>query len=211
MSKGRLIIANMIGIVVLLALITGGAYYYYQNENYVKTDEAKVSADMMQVVAPASGTLTNWDVQEGSTVSKDALVGEVSDGEQASSITSMMDGVIIKNGAMEGQMVQAGQTLAQVADMNHLYITANIKETDLKDIEKGDSVDITVDGDSDVTFEGKIEEIGYATNSVFSMLPQQNTSGNYTKVTQKVPVKISLQNPSAKVLPGMNAEIKISL
>jgi multidrug resistance efflux pump len=123
----------------------------------------------------------------------------------------MMSGTIIKNEAMNGQMVQAGQVLAQVADMNHLYITANIKETDLKDIEKGDSVNIKVDGDPDVTFEGTIEEIGYATNSVFSMLPQQNTSDNYTKVTQKVPVKISFQNPSAKVLPGMNAEIKISL
>lgn len=95
--------------------------------------------------------------------------------------------------------------------MDSLYITAHIKETELRDIEKGDKVNITVDGDRDATFEGKVEEIGYVTNSVFSMLPEMKTSGDYTKVTEKVQVKISIQNPSAKVLPGMNAEVKISL
>ncbi|MCY8754657.1 transporter, partial [Bacillus haynesii] len=54
-------------------------------------------------------------------------------------------------------------------------------------------------------------EIGYVTNTVFSMLPEMKTSGDYTKVTEKVQVKISIQNPSSKVLPGMNAEVKISL
>ncbi|RAI18143.1 HlyD family secretion protein, partial [Rhodobium orientis] len=66
-------------------------------------------------------------------------------------------------------------------------------------------------GDPDTTFEGKVEEIGYATDSVFSMFPEMNQSGDYTKVTEKVQVKISIQNPSAKLLPGMNAEVKISL
>ncbi|MFC3885042.1 efflux RND transporter periplasmic adaptor subunit [Bacillus songklensis] len=211
MSKGRLIIANMIGMVVVLALIAGGAYYYYESKNYVKTDEAKVSANIMQVVAPAAGTLTDWNGHEGNKVSQDAVVGKISDGGHTVSVTSMMSGTIIKNAANNNQMVQAGQVLAQTADLDHLYITANIKETELKDIEEGASVDIMVDGDSDTTFKGTVEEIGYATNSVFSMLPQQNTSDNYTKVTQKVPVKISIENPSDKVLPGMNAEIKISL
>jgi multidrug resistance efflux pump len=211
MSKSRLIVTNILGVFVLLIILAGGAYYFYQNENYVKTDEAKVSADMVQITAPSSGKLTNWEVKEGKAVSQEAEVGKVSDDQQTVPVNSMMSGTVIKNEAINGQMVQAGQVLAQAADMDRLYIMANIKETDLKNIEKGDSVDIKVDGDSDVTFEGTIEEIGYATNSVFSMLPQQNTSANYTKVTQKVQVKISLQNPSAKVLPGMNAEIKISL
>ncbi|KKI90733.1 transporter [Bacillus sp. SA1-12] len=210
MSKGRLIITNLIGILVVFALVAGGGYYYYQSENYVKTDEAKVAGDIEQVVAPAAGQLKEWNVQEGNTVSKDAVVGKVLEGENTVSVTSMMKGTIVKKQANDHQLVQAGQVLAQTIDMDHLYITANLKETEIKDIETGDSVDIVVDGDPDTTFEGEIEEIGYATNSVFSLMPQQNSSGNYTKVTQKVPVKISLKDPSDKVLPGMNAEVKIS-
>jgi multidrug resistance efflux pump len=211
MSKGHLVLTNIIGIVVIIALIAGGSYYYYQNINYVQTDEAKVSADMMQVVAPASGKLSGWNVKEGDNVSQEAVVGKVLEGQQAVSVKSTMSGTIIKSEAGNNQMVQQGQLLAQTADLNHLYITANVKETDLKDIQKGQSVDIIVDEDSNVTFKGTVEKIGYATNSVFSMLPQQSPSNNYTKVTQKVPVKISVQNPSAKVLPGMNAEVKIAL
>jgi multidrug resistance efflux pump len=210
MSKGRLIITNLIGIIVVLALVAGGGFYYYQSENYIKTDEAKVAGDLAQVVAPAAGQLTDWNVQEGNTVSKDAVVGKVSADENTVSVTSMMAGTIVKKQASDHQLVQAGQVLAQTIDMDHLYITANLKETEIKDIETGDSVDIVVDGDSDTTFEGEVEEIGYATNSVFSLMSQQNTSGNYTKVTQKVPVKISLNDPTDKVLPGMNAEVKIS-
>lgn len=206
----RLIMFNIIGMIVLVGLVFGGVYYYYEAEHFVKTDDAKVAADMAQITAPASGKLTDWTLHEGSTIAQNAAVGKVTDSEQALSVTSLMKGTIIKNEAMNGQLVQAGEALAQTADMDHLYITANIKETDLQDVEKGDSVDITVDGDKETTFKGTIVEIGYAANSVFSVLPQ-STSANYTKVTQKVPVKISLQNPSAKVLPGMNAEVKISL
>ncbi|MBM7692042.1 multidrug resistance efflux pump [Peribacillus deserti] len=210
MSRGRLIIFNILGLLILLALLAGGAYFYYQNQNYVKSEDAKVSAEMTQIVAPASGQLSGWNYKEGNTVAKGNTLGEVSDGKQALSIKSTLEGTIIKNGAVNEQLVQAGQVLAQAADLKHLFITANINETDLKEVEKGDSVDIIVDGDSEVTFKGKVESIGYATNSVFSALPQQN-SNNFTKVTQKVPVKISISNPSSKVLPGMNAEIKISI
>jgi multidrug resistance efflux pump len=208
--SGRLIIANIIGVIVIFLLIAGGAYFYIQNQNYVKTDDAVVSADMMPVVSPFSGVLTNWDIKEGQNVPEKDIVGNVSNGKKELPIDTKMGGKIIKNEARKNQMVQAGQTLAQEADMDHLYIIANIKETDLKDIKVGNSVDITVDGDSDTVFDGTIKEIGYATNSVFSVLPSSST-GNYTKVTQKVPVKISINQPSDKVLPGMNAEIKISL
>lgn len=96
--------------------------------------------------------------------------------------------------------MQYGTVLGETIDLSKLYITANIKETDIKSIEKGDKVDIVVDGDPDTTFEGTVEQIGYATNSTFNMLPATNSSGNYTKVTQKVAVKISIKNPSDKVL-----------
>ena len=209
MSKGRLILTNIIGLIIVLAIIAGGAYYYYNSVSYVTTDEAHVAGDMAEITAPASGKLSGWDIDEGTKVTKDEKTAKIK-GEQTVDVKSIMDGTIVKNEAKDGQMVQAGQTLAQTIDMDHLYITANIKETDVKDIEKGDKVDIVVDGDPGATFEGNVEEIGYATNSTFNLLSQQNTSGNYTKVTQKVPVKNSIKNPSDKVLPGMNASVKIS-
>ncbi|QHZ48053.1 HlyD family secretion protein [Bacillus sp. NSP9.1] len=211
MSKGRLVIINMIGIIALLTLIAVCGYYYYQNQHYVTTDEAEVSANMTKITAPASGKLSGWSAKEGDHISDGDKLGEISDGQQSVSVKALSDGTLVKHAAVNHQIVNAGDVIGQTADMDDLYITANIKETELHDIEKGDKVEITVDGDPDATFEGKVEEIGYVTNSVFSMLPQINTSGDYTKVTEKVQVKISIQNPSAKVLPGMNAEVKITL
>lgn len=211
MSKGRLILINIVGMVLVLALIAAGGYFYYENQNYVKTDDAVVSADIDQIVAPTSGLLTNWEGKEGDIVSGHQELGNISTNNQGLPVNSLTNGTIIKNEAKPNELVQEGQVLAQTTDLNHLYITANIDETDLKNIEVGDPVDISVDGDTGSIFNGKIEGIAYATNSVFSALPTENSSGSYTKVTQKVPVKISIENPSSKVLPGMNAEIKISI
>ncbi|WP_440705879.1 efflux RND transporter periplasmic adaptor subunit [Heyndrickxia oleronia] len=209
MSK-RLILANIIGVLIIFVLIATGAYFYFQNENYVKTNDAVVSADMLPVVSPITGVLTNWKADQGKDVKENETIGKVSDGVKEIPVTSKMSGKIIKNEARKNQMVQAGQSLGEEADMDHLYIIANIKETDLKDIEIGESVDIEVDGDKDSVFAGTVSEIGYATNSVFSVLPQ-SSNGNYTKVTQKVAVKIEINQPSSKVLPGMNASVKISI
>ncbi|ULT58902.1 efflux RND transporter periplasmic adaptor subunit [Neobacillus drentensis] len=211
MSKGRLLLINVVGMIVVLAVIAAGGNFYYENQNYVKTDDAVVSAEINQIVATNSGLLTNWTAKEGEVVTGHQEIGKISTGQQALPVDSMAKGTIIKNEAKTNQLVQAGQVLAQTADMDHLYITANIDEDQLNNIEVGDTVDITVDGDAEATFNGQIEEIGYATNSVFSALPSQNSNGTYTKVTQKVPVKILVENPSSKVLPGMNAEVKISI
>lgn len=211
MSRGKILLINFVGLVVVLGLIALGAYFYYQNKNYVKTDDAVVSADITEIVAPTSGVLTSWNGEAGKGIKEKQSLGKVSSGKSVTEVNSIEAGTIIKNQTKANELVQAGQVLAQTADMDHMYVLANIKETELKDIEIGDKVDVSVDGDSDVTFDGKVEDISYATNSVFSALPSQNATGNYTKVTQKVQVKISIQNPTKKVLLGMNAEVKISI
>ncbi|AXN39594.1 HlyD family efflux transporter periplasmic adaptor subunit [Peribacillus butanolivorans] len=210
MNKGRLILINVIGLVVILAVVGGGAFYYYESTNFIKTDEAKVTGDLYTIVAPASGKLTDWDLKEGDIVSKDDKVAKVATVEGDQTVKTSAPGTVVKTQVLEDQLVQAGQTLAQTINMEELSITANIEENKLKNIEKGDSVDIIIDGDPDTVFEGTLEQIGYATTSVFSVMGNQNSSGNYTKVTQKVPVTISIKAPSDKVLPGMNAEVKIS-
>lgn len=210
-NRSRLIVANLIGILVICFFIAAGAYFYYEKANFIKTDDAVVKADLMPVVAPAQGVLTSWNIQDGTDVSDKNIVGGVSDGTKTIPVSARMNGKVIQNGARVNQVVQAGQVLAEEADMDHLYIVANIKENRLKDIKVGQSVDIKVDGDSGTKFEGVVKEIGYATNSVFSVLPQQSSTGSYTKVTQKIQVKISINQASSRVLPGMNAEVKISL
>ncbi|MEK4324179.1 HlyD family efflux transporter periplasmic adaptor subunit [Bacillus sp. FSL K6-3221] len=209
MNRGRLLLTNIIGLIVILAIIAGGAYYYYESTNFVKTDEAKVTGDMYQITAPAAGQIKGWDINEGDEVEKDSTVAKV-EGQTKTNIKVVADGTLVKKEVQNNQQVQPGTVLGETIDLSKLYITANIKETDIKNIEKGDKVDIVVDGDPDTTFEGTVEQIGYATNSTFNMLPATNSSGNYTKVTQKVAVKISIKNPSDKVLPGMNASVKIS-
>ena len=209
MNRGRLLLTNIIGLIVILAIIAGGAYYYYESTNFVKTDEAKVTGDMYQITAPAAGQIKGWDINEGDEVQKDSTVAKV-EGEVKTNNKAVADGTLVKKEVKNNQQVQPGTVLGETIDLSKLYITANIKETDIKNIEKGDKVDIVVDGDPDTTFEGTVEQIGYATNSTFNMLPATNSSGNYTKVTQKVAVKISIKNPSDKVLPGMNASVKIS-
>ncbi|WP_034672008.1 HlyD family efflux transporter periplasmic adaptor subunit [Ectobacillus panaciterrae] len=208
--KGRLVLVNILGILIVAALVIGGVYYYNQNANYIKTDDARVAGDMAQVVSPNAGKVMDWTAKTGSSLSQDNTLGQISDGTHSVSITAPMDGTVVQSSAKDGQLVQPGQVLAQVVDMKKLYISANIDETAVKDIEVGASVDVTIDEDSSTTLKGKVEEIGHATNSVFSLLPQQNTSGNYTKVTQKIPVKISIGNYSEEVVPGMNATVKIS-
>jgi len=210
MSRSRLMVTNFIGIIVILALLIGGGYYYVQKSNYITTDNAKVSGDVYNVVAPAAGKVASWTVEEGNDVSKDAEIAKIQAEKGSVAATVPADGKIIQTNVKENQMVQAGQQIASEVDMNNLFIIANIKEDKLKDIEAGDDVDVTVDGDTKTTIDGKVEEIGYATNSIFSLMPSSNSDGNYTKVSQTVPVKISISNYSENVLPGMNAEVKIS-
>ncbi|MGG1572443.1 HlyD family efflux transporter periplasmic adaptor subunit [Fictibacillus sp. NRS-1165] len=210
MSRGRLLMTNIVAFLVVIVLIAGGAYYYFQNSNYVSTDNAKVTGDLRNITAPTDGKLSDWNLEEGKKVTKDDKIGKISGAEKSMDIKTPADGTIIKKQASDDQMVQAGQTLASEVNMDDLYVIANIKEDELKDIEEGDPVDVTVDGDDETTLDGNVEKIGFATNSLFSLMPKSNDDGNYTKVTQTVPVKIPITNSSDKVLPGMNAEVKIS-
>ncbi|MGG1364876.1 HlyD family efflux transporter periplasmic adaptor subunit [Priestia megaterium] len=210
MSRSRLMVTNFIGIIVILALLIGGGYYYVQKSNHITTDNAKVSGDVYNVVAPAAGKVASWTVEEGNEVSKDAEIAKIQAEKGSVAATVPADGKIIQTNVKENQMVQAGQQIATEVDMKDLFIVANIKEDQLKDIKEGDDVDVTVDGDSSAKIDGKVEEIGYATNSLSSLTSNSSSDGNYTKVSQTVPVKISISNYSEHVLPGMNAEVKIS-
>jgi membrane fusion protein, multidrug efflux system len=137
------------------------------------------------------------------------------------SIYSPMNGVLGKRWVLKGDVVQPGQPIFTIFDLSNIWVTAYLEETKLSSINIDDKVEISVDAYPDQNFSGKVYQIGSNTASQFSLIPPSNASGNFTKVTQRIPIKISLEpvnemgspDPSdnLKLLPGMSVEIKIKI
>ncbi|MEN6412454.1 MAG: HlyD family secretion protein [Veillonellales bacterium] len=127
-------------------------------------------------------------------------------------IISPVDGVIAQKNVNAGEVVSAGQNLFSVVNSNDLWLNARIEETKIGKIKLNQTADYTIDGYPGRTFTGKVYEIGIATNSTFALIPTENTSGNFTKVTQRIPIKVTLPETSGIVFrPGMQALIDIHL
>ena len=128
---------------------------------------------------------------------------------------STIGGVIAKKWILEGDVVQPGQPVFTVYDLKNLWVTAQLEETKIHEIQINDEVEINVDAYPDQKFIGRVYQIGTNTAAQFSLIPPSNASGNFTKVTQRIPVKISVQpeegtNASKfELLPGMSVEVKI--
>ncbi|MFD1426860.1 multidrug resistance efflux pump [Kroppenstedtia sanguinis] len=211
MKTSRLIILNIVLALVIVAAGIGGYYYYYQQSNYVKTDDARVEGELTPLVSEVPGKLDSWKAKEGTTFKKGDVIGKIKTAEgQTLEIKAPADGTVIQDKAQKGQMVTPGQPMGNLVDLNNLYILSNIEETDYQDVKKGADVKIKVDAAPDLTIEGKVKQRGLATASTFSMMPQQNSSGDYTKVVQRIPVKISMDSYPDNLVPGMNATIEIS-
>ncbi|WP_436862822.1 HlyD family efflux transporter periplasmic adaptor subunit [Staphylococcus caeli] len=210
----KMVLINIVTIVVLVIIGVVGFHFYNQATSFVSTDNAKVDGEQIKISAPASGEIKSFDVKNNEKLNKGDKVAEItakSDSGQSQNMDVKMpqDGTIVKTDGMEGSMAQAGTPIAYAYNLDNSYITANVDEKDIADVEEGKDVDIKLDGES-AELKGKVEEVGKATASSFSMMPSSNTDGNYTKVSQVVPVKISLDSkPSKNVVPGMNAEVKI--
>lgn len=207
-----LIIGVLIAIVVALSSI--GFYYWYENTYYVSTDDAKVDADFVSVVPQISGKLLEINVDEGDTVTKNEILarqdmtGLPDTSVEQSLVRSPIDGIVVKKQGEVGEIFSNAQTLFTLVDPKKIYITANIEETNLEKVKVGQPVDITIDQFGSEKFTGKVKSIGEISNSAISLLPS-SSSGTFTKVVQRVPVKISLDKYSEKILPGTNAVIKI--
>lgn len=129
-------------------------------------------------------------------------------------IVAPCDGYTSRKEIQVGQLVQPGQTLLDIVDTGDVWIAANYKETQLKHIEVGSEAEIEVDAIPDVEFKGRVESISTATGSALSLIPQDNSSGNFVKVRQRVPVRIVFDkdNPAdamEKLRAGMNVECKV--
>lgn len=125
-------------------------------------------------------------------------------------ITSPYNGYTGRKTILEGQQVQAGQPLVSVVNTNDKWVIANFKETQVHGMYVGQPVQIEADAIPGKIFQGKIEAISASTGSKFSLLPADNSTGNFVKIIQRVPVKIIFNEPHVEELKaGMNVKIRV--
>ncbi|AQR96781.1 HlyD family secretion protein [Clostridium saccharoperbutylacetonicum] len=212
-EKRKLLI---IGILATIVIALSGIvfYYWYENTYYVSTDDARVSADLVSVTPQITGKLLELNVSEGDTVSKNEILarqdvnGLADTNVEQSLMRSPIDGVVVKKQGTVGEFISAGQSVITLIDPNKLYVTADIEETKLGKVKVGQPVEITIDQYDSQKFTGKVKSIGEVANSALSLLPS-STSGTFTKVVQRISVKIELDDFNNKILPGTNAVVKI--
>src|SRR5215217_6913064 len=127
-------------------------------------------------------------------------------------IAAPVAGIVARRNAEVGALVQVGQTLMSIVPDENVWVTANLKETQLTHIRVGDRAEFTVDAYPDREFEGRVESLSPATGARFALLPPDNATGNFTKVVQRVPVRIAVDQPAGTPVPlrpGMSVDITI--
>jgi membrane fusion protein (multidrug efflux system) len=129
-------------------------------------------------------------------------------------IVAPIAGTVSRKSVEPGEFVQAGQTLLSIASDRDAWVVANFKETQLADMRVGEPAQFTVDSYPGVTFHGHVDSLAAATGARFALLPPDNATGNFVKVTQRVPVKIVLDAPppGGRVLrQGMSVDVAVQV
>lgn len=130
----------------------------------------------------------------------------------ATRVLAPADGVISQSATFgEGSMVSPGQPVFALVETGNIWVEANFKETQLANIRSGQPVEVVLDISPDRPFAGEVEGIGAGTGAEFALLPAQNATGNWVKVTQRVPVRIRLERPEdlAGYASGLSAEVTV--
>jgi multidrug resistance efflux pump len=206
-------------IITILAVVAGGLLgtsYLINASNYVTTDNAQVDGDKIYFNAPANGYLQDWNASLGSQVEKNQVVGRVKLQEgfvqPLMTIRAPAAGTVAQDygTGMVGSYVTTGTQLAVAYNLDRTYVTARVDENDLKAVRAGQVADIYVDSFPGTRFTGRVREIQGGAAAVFSLFPQSNTSGNYQKVTQYIPVRIAVDNDqNRELVPGMSVNVYI--
>ncbi|MNT47979.1 putative multidrug resistance protein EmrK [compost metagenome] len=146
----------------------------------------------------------------------EALSAQVAQAElnlENTKIRAPSDGFIAKKAVEVGQLANPGVPLYGFVDASERWVTANFKETDLEAIKVGNAVDISVDAISSKTFKGKVLSLSAATGATFTLLPPDNATGNFTKVIQRIPVKILFEGLTPDEIDslraGLSADVKV--
>lgn len=170
-------------------------------------------AQLEAVKAQIEVSKAQINTSEASVANAQAQIQTISTQLQNTHISAPMDGVVAKRWLLVGDVVSAGQAILTVSDTKTRWVSVFVEETNLFEISIGQSAIFTVDAYPNSKFEGKVYWIGSNTAAQFSLIPPSNASGNFTKITQRVPLKISIDKISGKdsvsLLAGMSAVVKI--
>ena len=191
-----------------------------QQYDQIHTNYLAAKARYEQVVR-SRATLNRAEQEQGHRLSQNKAAIDVAQAQinlarlnlSYTVITATADGVVGKKNIHVGQLVQPGQAMVDIVDNSELWVVANYRETQLPGISLGAKVNIKVDAVPDVEFEGTVERISDATGSAFSVIPQDNATGNFVKVEQRIPVRIRLEGDKsnlAKLRAGMNVECTVN-
>ena len=128
-------------------------------------------------------------------------------------ITAPFDGIISKKSVEVGQYMQPGSPICSSVDYRNLYVTANFKETQIEHLRSGQEVEVKVDAFPTAKVKGQVQSFGGATGAKFSLLPPDNATGNFVKITQRVPVRIAItefpKEMMGMLIPGLSVEVNV--
>jgi multidrug resistance efflux pump len=196
---------------------------------YVSTDNAQLTGQPIQVGSMNAGQVQAVFPSIGSAVHKGDVLAQVAlpsqvgtaqngtprmgflgAGDTKVDVTAPVDGLVIATPVGVGATVQPGQPIVTLIDPSQMWVTANIEETSIGRVRVGQAVQVHVDAlNADVP--GKVEAITPATAASNSILPPSNASGNFNKVTQLVPVRISVNLGNQLALLGTSVEVKVKV
>ncbi len=170
--------------------------------------QANISSAMKNKVA-AEAQRTS---AEASLKQADAQKESADQNLDYTTLTAAQPGRVVKISGAKGQFVQAGQAIAMFVP-DEIWVTANFKETQLADMRPGQPVELTIDAYPDHLLRGKVDSVQPGSGTAFSLLPAENATGNYVKVTQRVPVKITVDNwpKDVSIGPGMSVEPTVTV
>jgi membrane fusion protein (multidrug efflux system) len=159
----------------------------------------------------------SYNIDLSKIASAKSQLGVIDSQLQNTIIISPMDGFVAKRWQLIGDVVQPGQPIFSIYNVKNLWVTANMEETKVGRLHLNSVVEMSVDSYPGIKFSGKIFDIGMYTASEFSLIPPNNASGNFTKVTQRVPVKISIDNSAGNsgeklvLRPGMSVDVSVKV
>ncbi len=194
--------------------LAGRDYSSRQTLEQAEAKNAQAAAAVSSAKAAVDAAEANTEVMKAQKLEAEGTLAQLQTAlaiaERDLSFTEIrapFDGVIGNRAMQKGDLVQPGQRLASLVPLDHVYIDANFKETQLATLRPGQPVEIEVDAMPGHVFHGKVVSFAPASGSLFSLLPPENATGNFTKVVQRVPVRIRVdQKPDEHDLlrPGMS-------
>ena len=224
-------VSAALAIVLVIGLVGLFGYrLWFNSVNFVSTDNARVTAALVQVGSVNAGRIFSMNVDVGSPVSQGQVIAivdipsvisrsETTDTpklgfrdvrDQLAEVVAPLSGVVAARWARVGDTVSAGQPIVTLMDPRQLWVMANIDERDVSRVRPGQYVEVHIDSLGE-SLPGIVETVSPVTAATFSLLPARNSSGNYTKVAQLVPVKIALDGDFLPIFPGASVKVKIYL